>query len=412
MSNSHPLPSLPERLFGPEMIQDPYPFYAQLRESDPIHWDPGMHAWVITRYEDVAKVLNDKRFSSRRIAKGRERFPQAEFDALFDTLSGKMSEYDEPEHKRLRALVHDAFARTAVEEWGDRIGTIANTLLDDAEASAAGQMEFISSYAIPLPLSLILEVVGIPDAEQQQVKAWCDDFSNVALNFYANISESDLRQAQKSVLAFKEFLREHVAALRESPRKDLLSSLIKAQEGESRLTLEELLANTLLILSAGNETTTCLLGNGLHALLEQPEQFERLRSDPTLIPNAVEEFLRFDAPVQFLGRLAIEDVTLKGANIKSGDLVLAVIASANRDPDKFENPDEIDVGRTHLQHMAFGHGHHFCAGSQLSRQEARIAFETLFSRYSSIKLETTHPLEREKNANIRCFKTLPLRVAG
>ncbi len=401
---------LPGRLFGPEMSANPYPVYQQLRESSPVHWDPAMNAWVLTRYADVAMVLTDKRFSSRRIARGRQRFPQKEFDALFETLTGRMSEHDEPEHKRLRALVQDAFARTAVAEWRTRAQSVTENLLDQAER--LGQFDFVASFAIPLPLTLILEIVGIPDSDRQKVRAWCDDFANVALNFYANIAEPDLQRAAAGVLEFKEFLRARVQELHQSPRNDLLSSLIRAEEGGSRLTLEELLANTLLLLSAGNETVTCVLANGLHALLRQPDQLDRLQRDASLIPNAIEEFLRFESPVQFLGRLATEDVRIRDTTLHAGDLVLAVIGSANRDSEQFENPDQIDVGRSHPLHMAFGHGHHFCAGAQLARLEATVAFEMLLARFSSIHLDITQPLEYRKNANIRCVEKLPLRVAA
>jgi cytochrome P450 len=409
MASSSEFPALPDRLFGPEMIGNPYPVYRQLRESSPVHWDPAMKAWVVTRYGDVAMVLGDKRFSSRRTARGRERFPQKEFDALFDTMAERMTEKDEPEHTRLRALVQNAFARAAMDEWRMRARSITENLLDAAERS--GRFDFVPSFAIPLPLNLILEIVGIPDSDRRKVKAWSDDFANVALNFYANISEPDLRRASAGVLEFKEFLRERVRASHDAPRNDLLSSLIRAEEGGSRLTLEELLANTLLLLSAGNETTTCLLANGLLALLEQPDQLERLRQDSSLIPNAIEEFLRFESPVQFLGRLATEDVLVRDKTIRAGELVLAVIGSANRDPEHFENPDRLDVGRSHLQHMAFGHGHHFCAGAHLARLEATIAFEMILARFSSIQLDSTQPVAYRKNANIRCVEKLFILVA-
>ena len=398
-----------EHLFGAEMREDPYSVYAQLRESDPVHWDESLHAWVLTRYDDVALALNDRRFSSRRVAHARERFHDDRLGPLFDTLAGRMSDHDEPDHKRLRALVHDAFIRTSVEQWGPRIQTRIDRLLEIA--AQRGRIDFIDDVAVPLPLLVILELVGIPAEDRLRVKAWCDDFAVVALNFYANISDAEMQSGLRSILKFREYLRERVDELRGSPRNDLLSSLAQVEHEGSRLTLDELLANALLLLSAGNETTTCVLGNGLAALLAHPEQMQRLRREPALIPQAIEEFLRYDSPVQFLGRIASEDVPLRDKTIGRGGLVLAVMGAANRDPQRFDQPDRLDVARPHVQHLAFGHGPHFCVGAQLARLEAQMTFAALLARFPELQLDTTAPLAHRENFNIRCYRELPLRVS-
>ncbi len=398
-----------DRLFGSDMRDDPYPVYKQLREADPVHWDETLRAWVLTRYDDVASAFNDRRFSSRRVALARDRFHDPELRPLFDTLAGKMSEQDEPDHKRLRALVHDAFVRTAVHEWAPRVKQRVDSLLD--EASRRESVDFISDVAIPLPLLVILEIVGVPEGDHQQVKAWCDDFAIVALNFYAGITDEELQRGLRSTLDFREYLRGRVVNLQGSSKRDLLSSLAQAEHEGSRLTLDELLANALLLLSAGNETTSCLLGNGLAALLRRPDQLELLRRDPSLIPNAVEEFLRYDSPVQFLGRVALDDVSLRQATIRRGDLVLLVIAAANRDPERFDNPDQLDVIRPHVQHLSFGHGPHFCVGAQLARLEAQTMFAAMLARFRHIELDASAKLTHRENFNVRCFEKLPVRLS-
>lgn len=397
------------RLFGPAMREDPYSVYDELRADDPVHWDAGMNAWVLTRYDDVSSVLNDVRFTSARVERARDRFAD-EFQPLLDVLGCRMSEYGGADHKRVRALVHDAFIRTAVERWEPVIRERVVQLIGTATTSD-GQLEFMSGVAVPLPLSIILDLVGIPGADHARVKAWSDDFSNVALNLVAGLSDEELRSGMASVSAFRAYLVEHVRAIEESPRDDLLSAFVEIQHEGSRLSMDELLSNTLLLLAAGNETTTCLLGNGLAALLRSPDQLERLREGPTLLPNAIEEFLRYDAPVQFLARVAGEDVTMRDREIRKGDVVLAVIGSANRDPEHFDRPGELDIARPHDHHLAFGHGHHFCAGAQLARLEARVTFEVLLSGFARLELDGSRPLRHRENVNVRCLQELPLRMS-
>lgn len=396
------------QLFGAAMREDPYPIYKQLRQSDPVYWDDSLPAWILTRYEDVALALKDPRFSSRRVAHARSRFPDPSLAPLFDTLAGRMSDHDPPDHQRLRALVHDAFIRTSVQQWTPRITARIDLLL--AAAEQRGHVDFIADFAIPLPLLAILEIVGIPATDRQRVKNWCDDFAVVALNFFAHISAQDLQRGLRSIMEFRQYLGERMGELQGSSRSDLLSSLVQAEHEGSRLSVDELLANTLLLLAAGNETTTCVLGNGLGALLQHPDQLELLRSNPALIPAAVEEFLRFDSPVQFLGRIAVDDISLGGATIHRGDLVLAVLAAANRDPARFADPDRFDVTRSPVQHVAFGHGPHFCVGAQLARLETQLAIAALLSRFASIELDIDAPLVHRENFNIRCWETLPVRL--
>jgi hypothetical protein len=398
--------ALPQ-LFGPEMHEDPYPVYRKLRETDPVHWNDRLHAWVLTRFDDVAWAL--KSLSSDRVSIARDRFPEMGLGALWDALAALMLQRDEPDHTRLRALVQKAFYRTAVEQWTAPVERRIRALL--APALERGQMDFIWDFAVPLPILVISELVGIPTGDQERVKRWCDDFSIVAVNFYANITPEQLTRGLQSLVEFRAYLEDQVDACRRAPREDLLSALVLAEHDGHRMTTDELLANTILLLNAGNETTSNLLGNGLLALLQRPEQRERLCREPAAIPTAVEECLRYDSPVQFLGRVAAEDVECAGTPIRRGQLVLAVMAAANRDPAHFPDPDRFDAARHPNFHLAFGHGHHHCVGSELSRLEARLAFTILLTELKTLDLLPVELRHRE-NFNMRSYQTLPVRVSA
>lgn len=397
------------RIIAPEAHEDPYTVYRNLRETTPIYWDESIGGWVLTRFDDVAFVLNDARFSSDRIAAAHPRLQTDRYRPLLEIMSHKMSEMDEPDHTRLRSLVHKAFAHLAVERWEPRIRHRVETLFNGCRQT--GRCEFIQDFAIPLPLMTILELVGVPDEDRQQVRRWCDDFAFVALNFYTYMDDEQVERGLVSVTEFRDYLLERVEKLRRDPQDNLLSSMISVEHDGHGLTNEELLANTFLLLSAGNETTTCLLANGLVALLRHPDQMQQLRADPSLVPKAIEEFLRFDSPVQYLGRLAVEDVEIRSSRIRKGDLVLAVIAAANRDPRHFDDPDSLNIHRNENHHLAFGHGRHFCVGSQLTKLEARLAFEALLKYTSDICLDSisTDDLSQQDNFNMRRVKRLPLR---
>ena len=394
-------------LFGAEMHEDPYPVYRRLRESDPIHWNDTLRGWVLTRYDDVAWAL--KSLSSDRVTPARERFRDAGLDPLWDALAALMIQRDEPDHTRLRALVQKAFHRGSVEHWKASIERRVRALL--APALERGEMDFIWDFAVPLPILVISELVGVPEDDREQVKRWCDDFSIVAVNFYANISADQLTRGLQSVQEFRTYLQAQVEQLDRAPRQDLLSSLVMAEHEGHRLSIDELLANAILLLNAGNETTSNLLGNGLFALLQHPDQLARLRAEPALIPDAVEECLRFDSPVQFQGRVALADTECAGVSIRRGQLVLPILGAANRDPAHFPDPDRFDVSRHPNFHLAFGHGHHHCVGAELARVEAHIAFRILLTELNTLELLPVDLRHRE-NFNMRCYQNLPIRLSA
>lgn len=394
-------------IFSIDHIHDPYPVLAAARKKHPVFWEPELNAWVVLEHDLVAKAFKDVRFSSDRVSKFRDKFADESLVQLFNTLSHLMLQQDEPSHTRLRNLVHYAFKRTAVGTYEREIQRLAEDLLKSSVRS--GTLEFVSEFAVPLPILVISEIVGIPATDRAQVKAWCDAFSIVALNFYANITDEQLKSGAEAVAAFTDYLRIKVSELRAHPKDDILSALVHAEEGGDTLSLDELAANTLLLLNAGNETTTCLLTNGLLALIRNPETMARLRRDPALIPNAVEEMLRYDSPIQFIGRLATTDIELGGENIRDGDTVLLALGAAGRDPKNFDAPDELQIDRHPIQHVSFGSGHHICAGLQLARLEGRIAFQTLLETFTDISL-AADCVQFGTNVNLRCPEAMPLNV--
>ena len=395
-----------DRLFGPQMLEDPFPVYRQLRESDPVRWDDTVKAWIVTSYAGVSAVMKDRRLSSDRVSLARGRYAER-YQPVFDLLSRVMLQTDDPRHTRLRNLVHNAFARTSVEGYEDRIRSLCQTLL--APGVERGEMEFVSEFAAPLPILVISEIVGIPAAERRQIKAWCDAFSTVALNFYVHLSDEQLDDSSAKIAAFRSYLIDKIEAARRSPGSDLISSLTVAADADHVLDIDELIANCVLLLNAGNETTTCLLANGLGLLMQHPDQLVRLRADPSLIPNAVEEFLRLEGPVQFLGRVATQDLEIDGQSVKAGDMIIPVLASANRDPAVFDQPDRLDVTRSHIHQLAFGTGPHQCAGIHLARFEAGIAFEEVLRSLTDIEAQTLD-LRHTNNFNMRCLERLPIRI--
>lgn len=394
------------RLFGQQMLNDPYPAYQRLRETDPVYFDETLKAWIVTRYRDVERVFKDPGFSADRVAKARYRYDD-KYQSVFDVLSQVMVQSDGAKHKRLRDLVHIAFTRTAVNAYRSSIRALADTLLESAVDR--GEMDFMSDYAVPLPVLVISEIVGIPGKDRPQIKAWCDAYAAVAVNFFNHVTDEQLQLCLESVTAFRSYLEERIAQIKCSPGTDLLSSLVIAEQNERVLTLAELIGNTILVLTAGNETTTATLGNGIKLLLDHPEQFDLVRSNPALVSGLVEEALRLETPVQFLGRIALEDTEIGGKTIRPGDMVLVVIGAANRDPDLFDNPDRFDVTRQHNHHLSFATGAHLCAGVQLARLEARIGFEAVLDRAERFDL-LPREFKRNPNFNMRCWSSLPMSV--
>jgi cytochrome P450 len=383
---------------APEFLADPYPHYRRLRDEDPVHESP-LGFWVLTRHDDVAGMLRDPRFGR----KGFERILAARFgDAGFDL---SMLFRDPPDHTRLRTLVSKAFTPRVVEQMREHIQQIVDGLL--AAIAPAGAMDLVADFAYPLPVAVICEMLGVPGGDRERFRDWTVHIAR-ALDAIALPTEPEVvERGLAARRALADYFRELMAARRRRPRGDLLSELIAAEEQGDRLSEGELMATILLLFVAGHETTVNLIGNGTLALLRHPDQLRRLREEPTLLPAAVEELLRYDGPVQRTGRICSTEVQVGGRTIPANSVVLGLIGAANRDPAVFPDPDRLDVGRAENRHLAFGWGIHFCLGASLARLEAQIAFGTLLRRLPRLALATAAPEWRPASA-LRGLRALPV----
>lgn len=386
--------------------QDPYETYNLMRDSTPFAWDETMNAWVAFRYADISKILKSKQFSAERVSRARYRY-KPEFQSVFDIIARIMIQVDDPVHRHLRDATHAAFTRTAVAEYEADIVERCEQLLKPG--LDRGEIEFMSEFSVPLPLLVIAKIVGVPKDDIEQIKEWCDAYSWIILKFYTHIEDTDLAQRATQVMEFVQYLDEKVDAALKSPGEDLLSSLALAARDQGILTREQVTANLMILLNAGNETTTCLLGNGVRLLLENPDQLQLLKDDPTLIPNAIEEIMRIETPVTMSGRIALEDLEIAGQSLHKEDLVLMFLASGNRDPAQFDAPETFDVTRTRNHHLSFGTGTHLCAGIQLARFEAKVAFEFLLPYLDRFELLETDVVWGD-NLNLRGPKHMNLRI--
>ena len=367
--------------FTPEAQDDPYRHYRELREDDPVQWNELVEGWVLTRYDDCVAVLRDERFSAdRRRARVRIAQQAMEGEGPFQGI-GTMLSSDPPDHTRLRGLVNKAFTPRVVEAMGPHIQEIVDELLDAVQER--GSMDIIDDLAYPLPVIVIAEMLGVPPEQRDTFKRWSDD---LVATLGGPLAQPDtVERARRSAEEMFAYFRDVIAERRRDPKDDLISGLIAAKEQDEALSEDEILATCALLLAAGNETTTNLIGNGTLALFRNPDQLERLRADPSLVEPAVEELLRYDGPVQATGRVATEPVEIGGKVCEEGQLALCIIGAANHDPAQFADPETLDIGRRENRHIAFGFGIHFCLGAPLARAEGQIAFRTLLQRMPKLR---------------------------
>ena len=400
-------PFVDVKIGSPQFKANPYPFYARLRSELPVCRValPGkLDAWLITRYDDVFAALKDERLAKDRFnaLTPEQKKKQPWVPKFFQPLARNMLDVDAPDHTRLRSLVHKAFTPRFVEAMRDRVASLTGELLTAAERK--GKMDLIREYALPLPTTIIAEMLGVPPNERHAFHRWSSAI--VSLNF----SKWSMLRAIPNVWSFLAYIRRLVRLRRADPRNDLLSALIGAEEAGQQLNEDELLAMVFLLLIAGHETTVNLIGNGALALLRHPEQMKMLRNNPALIKSAVEELLRYDSPLETATeRYAREDMVIAGQTIPRGALVFAVLASANRDDRQFDRPDVLDIARQDNRHLSFGQGVHYCLGAPLARLEGQIAISALFERLPGLKLGVApEKLRWRRGMILRGLEALPV----
>jgi cytochrome P450 len=400
-------PMMNVNIASPEFKANPYPFYARLRAEAPVccvTLPTKQTAWLITRYEDVVMTLKDERFAKDKLnaLTPEQATKQPWVPAMFKPLERNMLDLDAPDHTRLRALVHKAFTPRLIEQMHERIQKLADELLDAIQGQ--GRMDLIHDYALPIPTTIIAQMLGVPVADRHKFHRWSSTIVS------SNPSGWGMLRAIPNAMAFMGYIRKLIKARRATPQDDLISALVQAEEAGEQLSEDELLAMIFILLVAGHETTVNLIGNGMLALLEHPDQLAKLRDDPALIKPAVEELLRYASPVETATeRYAREDITIAGVTIPRGGLVFAAIASANRDERQFANPDTLDITREPNKHLAFGQGMHYCLGAPLARLEGQIAINTLLRRSKDVCLAVTPgALHWRRALVIRGLESLPV----
>ncbi|MCB0126694.1 MAG: cytochrome P450 [Caldilineaceae bacterium] len=372
---------------SPEFRRNPYPIYAALRAHAPIYfWEAG-NSWFLTGWTVCNDLLRDNRFGNG----------PGGVSMLFQ---------NPPDHTRLRALVQKAFTPRRVEQLRGKIQSITDGLLDQVteKAQRGAGVDLVADFAYPLPVAVIVALLGVPAADHAKFHRWSQALVD-SLDLLSDPSREPQISAANS--GFRAYFDELIAERRAHPGDDLLSALIAAEEAGDRLTANELYFNARLLLVAGYETTVGLIGNGTLALLRQPDQLARLQANPGLIGNAVEELLRFDSPIQMVGRTALEDVEFHGQQILQGQSVGIMVGAANHDPARFAHPGQLQLDRPNVQHLSFGGGIHYCLGAPLARLEGQIALQTLFQRFPHMRLVEAEPPHRD-NYVFRSLVRLPV----
>jgi cytochrome P450 len=370
-------------LLDPEVLADPYPLYRRLRDEAPVLWDPYLHAWVVTRYADVSHVLHRFRAARTPDPDRLEALGMGKLTPIAAVMVRQMLFLDPPEHGRVRRLASAAFTPRRVAHLREHIRQITEGLVDDL-AVRGERFDVMTGLANPLPAIVTAEMLGVPTSDHVLLKSWSQDFAEMLGNFQHNPGRA--KKTLQSVEEMVAYFRAAVARDATHPTEGLINALATAEVDGDRLSEEEIVANVIVTMVGGQETTTNLIGNGLLTLLRQPDQLERLRSEPTLMPSAVEELLRYESPSQHTARLAPPGAVLGGKEIPEGAAVIAVMGAANRDPERFGDPDRIELDRQDNRHLAFGWAAHFCFGAPLARMEGQIAFETLLARYPELSL--------------------------
>ena len=395
-------------LTSPGFYRDPYPAFHRLRAEDPVHWSDAWGGWVLTRYDDIEKVLRDfRRFTKvGHVTKALDDLPQdvlAKIGPLRQNFSVGMPQTDPPEHTRVRGLISKAFTPAVIESMGERIRAVVDGLID--AVAQKGEMDLIADFAFPLPAIVVSEMLGFPTEDLDQIKAWSDGI--VSFHGSGRADPQRVLKSNQALVEMRAWLRRLFEERRRQPQDDLVSRLVAVQEQGEMLTETELVATCITLLAGGHETTTGLITNGMLALLHHPEQRRLLEENPDLIETAVDEFLRYAPPFQRTWRLTTEDVEMRGKRIQKGQVVSQMLGAASRDPERFPDPDRLDITRQETTDLAFGFGVHYCLGAGLAHREAETAIPTLLRRLRGLKMAVDEP-EWKANITFHMPESLPL----
>ncbi len=390
-------------LLDPAFIANPYPIYHRLRAMAPV-WRSPIGFNVVTRYDTAALVLRDRRFGKNYVENITKNYgPQIVDEPAYASMSRTMLVLDPPDHTRLRSLVTKAFTARRVEAMRPQIAAVVDALLDRVQPQ--GGMDVIKDFAHRLPIIVICDMLGIPEADREQF--FTSSRVNGRLVDPVPLSPDEIAAANANTLETNAYFDSLFELRRRDPQDDLTTQLVQAEEAGDRLTPEELRANVGLLFAAGHETTANLIGNGLLALHRNPDQWQAMKDNPALIPNAMEELLRYDSSVQMTGRSVLEDVELAGVPLPKGAPVVCFLGAANRDPDAFAEPDTLDITRQKITPLSFGGGIHFCLGAQLARIEAQEAFAGLIRRLPTLELPDRDTPKWRRSFTLRGLTTLP-----
>jgi cytochrome P450 len=375
-------------LTSPQFLADPYAAYEVLRRERPVCFDERLGYWLVSRYADVFALLRDHRLSSDQLGElmGRPSAADQQSAApLREILTGRMLLTDNPDHRRIRMLMQLAFTPRQVERMRPVIQSFIDELLDQGQA--AGRMDLVAQFADPMPAHVIAVMLGLPPEDRHRFKTWTDDIY-AFMGLSAEPLAERARRASASAAELRTYLADLFARIRRNPQDDLLSAMVAAEEQGSKLTEKELFSNVVGMINAAHETTTNLICNTILALLRNPDQWQQVAAQPDLATSAVEEGLRYDSPIQMLGRHTLEEVEVQGVTIPAGQRVALMLGAADRDGEQFPDPDRFDVNRQEIKHVAFGGGPHFCLGAALGRLEGQMALAAIARRFPKLKLAT------------------------
>ncbi len=397
-------------LYTPDALGNPHPILAQMRKDAPVYKlgrkEMGHYPWLLTRYDDCINLTKDDRFTKNMLRRPSDTpvNPNDMSRQAAATINRHMLTVDPPDHTRLRNLVHRAFTPRIMRELGGRIQEIADNLIDNMQGKT--EIDLVADFAFPLPITVIAELLGIPASDRVKFREWTQTI--IVEGTRGTGGDRIAIAALEFIMYFHQLFDER----RAEPREDLISGLLQVEEAGDKLSSEELISMVFLLLAAGHETTVNLLANGTLDLLKHPDQLQKLRENPALIDSAVEEILRYNGPLgSTTMRWALEDVEIRGQIIPAGDMVLASLLGADRDPEVFANPDVFDITRNPNPHIAFGHGIHFCLGAPLARIEGTIAFNTMLKRLPNLSLAVQpEALEWNETILLHSMKAMTVNI--